>query len=204
MQDAGRWALLRRPSLANLATPAEPGAQVQTQAQTQPLSQEEPHRSDARARRLPSEAIEHAAMTLLRRYGVVFWQLLEREPDWLPRWRELLHALHRMEARGLIRGGRFVNGLSGEQFALPEALPLLREVRKRDHDGQFVCVCAADPLNIVGTVLPGEKVPAFVGNRIALRDGACVATLIAGKFEFAAHLTPAEKEAARLCLAHRK
>jgi ATP-dependent Lhr-like helicase len=200
MQDAGRWALLRRPSLANLATPAEPGAQVQTQ----PLSQEEPHRSDARARRLPSEAIEHAAMTLLRRYGVVFWQLLEREPDWLPRWRELLHALHRMEARGLIRGGRFVNGLSGEQFALPEALPLLREVRKRDHDGQFVCVCAADPLNIVGTVLPGEKVPAFVGNRIALRDGACVATLIAGKFEFAAHLTPAEKEAARLCLAHRK
>jgi len=142
-------------------------------------------------------------MTLLRRYGVVFWQLLEREPAWLPRWRDLLHTFHRMEARGLIRGGRFVNGLSGEQFALPEALALLRDVRKRDRDGQFVCVCGADPLNIVGTILPGEKVPALVGNRIALRDGACVATLIAGKFDFEPQLTPAEKEAARLCLAHR-
>ena len=142
-------------------------------------------------------------MALLRRYGIVFWQLLEREPAWLPRWRDLLHVLHRMEARGQIRGGRFVNVLSGAQFALPEALALLREVRKREHDGQIVCVCAADPLNIVGTILPGDKVPALVGNRIAMRDGVCVGTLIAGRFDFAAELSPAEREAARLCLAHR-
>jgi len=146
---------------------------------------------------------EHIALSLLRRYGVVFWQLLEREPAWLPRWRDLLHVFHRLEARGLVRGGRFVNGLSGEQFALPEALPLLRDIRKRAPDGQFVCVCAADPLNVVGTVLPGEKVPALVANRIALRDGVCVATLIAGQFAFAAQLPPADRDAARLCLAHR-
>ncbi|MGN6232654.1 MAG: DEAD/DEAH box helicase [Trinickia sp.] len=195
MQDAGRWALLRRPVLPNPALPMA--------AQRQPRSQDDASRTLAVARTLPAETIEHVAMTLLRRYGVVFWQLLEREPAWLPRWRDLLHTFHRMEARGLIRGGRFVNGLSGEQFALPEALALLRDVRKRDRDGQFVCVCGADPLNIVGTILPGEKVPALVGNRIALRDGACVATLIAGKFDFEPQLTPAEKEAARLCLAHR-
>jgi ATP-dependent Lhr-like helicase len=108
-----------------------------------------------------------------------------------------------MEARGTIRGGRFVAGLSGEQFALPEALALLREVRKRAHDGQYVSVCAADPLNIVGTVLPGEKVPALAGNRLAFRDGVCVATLIAGKFEFAAQLNSEEKEAARRALTRR-
>ena len=121
----------------------------------------------------------------------------------MPRWRELLHVYHRMEARGSIRGGRFVNGLSGEQFALPEALALLRVVRKREPDGRFVCVCAADPLNIVGTILPGEKVPALAANRLAFRDGVCVAKLVAGKFEFAAELTPADREAARLSLARR-
>ncbi len=68
-------------------------------------------------------------MTLLRRYGVVFWRLLEREADWLPPWRDLLRVFHRLEARGEIRGGRFVAGLAGEQFALPEAVPLLRDMR---------------------------------------------------------------------------
>ncbi|MGN6087083.1 DEAD/DEAH box helicase [Trinickia sp.] len=196
MQDAGRWALLRRPGL-----PDRPAAQQTERAPTAPTNGTPLSRAGSDA--LPPDAIEHVAMALLRRYGIVFWQLLEREAAWLPRWRELLHVFHRMEARGLIRGGRFVNGLSGEQFAQPEALALLREVRKREPDGQFVSVSAADPLNIVGTVLPGEKVPALVGNRIALRDGACVATLIAGQFEFDAALTPAEREAARVCLARR-
>ncbi|RDU97536.1 DEAD/DEAH box helicase [Trinickia dinghuensis] len=194
MQDAGRWALLRRPAQQD-----EPG----TLEHAEQPSGAETALSRAGAHALPPDAIEHVAMTLLRRYGVMFWQLLEREPAWMPRWRDLLHVFHRMEARGLIRGGRFVGGLSGEQFALPEALALLRDVRKREPDGQFVCVCAADPLNIVGTILPGEKVPALVGNRIALRDGTCAATLIAGQFDYAAQLTAAEKEAARLCLAHR-
>ena len=96
-------------------------------------------------------------MTLLRRYGVVFWRLLEREADWLPSWRELLRTFHRLEARGEIRGGRFVSGLAGEQFALPEAIPLLREVRRRPHDGSLIAVCGVDPLNLVGTLLPGAK-----------------------------------------------
>jgi ATP-dependent Lhr-like helicase len=193
MQDAGRWALLRRPAGSDRSVPM------------QTLEPSDAAASAARAstHALSPEAVEHVAMALLRRYGIVFWQLLEREPAWLPRWRDLLHVLHRMEARGQIRGGRFVNGLSGAQFALPEALALLREVRKREHDGQIVCVCAADPLNIVGTILPGDKVPGLVGNRIALRDGICVGTLIAGRFDFAAQLSPAEREAARLCLAHR-
>ena len=180
MQDAGRWALLRRPAQPQ-SEQAVPGS----------------------AQRLAPEVAEHVAMTLLRRYGVVFWQLLEREAAWLPRWRDLLHVFHRLEARGLVRGGRFVGGLSGEQFALPEALASLREVRKRLPDRQTICVCAADPLNVVGTLLPGEKVPAFAGNRIAFQDGVCIATLIAGKFEFAPQLSPAERESARLCLAHR-
>ena len=103
MQDAGRWALLRRPAQPQ-SEQAVPGS----------------------AQRLAPEVAEHVAMTLLRRYGVVFWQLLEREAAWLPRWRDLLHVFHRLEARGLVRGGRFVGGLSGEQFALPEALASLR------------------------------------------------------------------------------
>lgn len=128
-----------------------------------------------------AETLEHVAMTLLRRYGVVFWRLLEREAEWLPSWRELLRTFHRLEARGEIRGGRFVSGLAGEQFALPEAIPLLREVRRRPHDGSLIAVCGADPLNLVGTLLPGSKVPAVSGNRIVYRDGLPAAVMVAGK-----------------------
>ncbi|MCM2379176.1 DEAD/DEAH box helicase [Pseudomonas marginalis] len=128
-----------------------------------------------------AETLEHVAMTLLRRYGVVFWRLLEREAEWLPSWRELLRTFHRLEARGQIRGGRFVSGLAGEQFALPEAIPLLREVRRRPHDGSLIAVCGADPLNLVGTLLPGTKVPAVSGNRIVYRDGLPAAVMVAGK-----------------------
>ncbi|WP_164450301.1 Lhr family helicase, partial [Pseudomonas viridiflava] len=119
--------------------------------------------------------------TLLRRYGVVFWRLLEREADWLPSWRELLRTFHRLEARGEIRGGRFVSGLAGEQFALPEAIPLLREVRRRPQDGSLVAVCGVDPLNLAGTLLPGVEVPALVSNRLVYRDGIPVAAMVAGK-----------------------
>jgi ATP-dependent helicase Lhr and Lhr-like helicase len=103
----------------------------------------------------------------------------------------LLRVLHRMEARGHVRGGRFVTGLSGEQFALPEAIPLLREVRRRGavattaaDEAALVCIAASDPLNLLGTVLPGEKVPAVAGNRIVFLDGLPVATLIAGRVVF--------------------
>ena len=156
MDDAGRWALLRR-------GPPAPVVDNQRPAPT------------------PADTLEHIAMTLLRRYGVVFWRLLEREADWLPSWRELLRTFHRLEARGEIRGGRFVSGLAGEQFALPEAIPLLREVRRRPHDGTLVAVCGVDPLNLAGTLLPGVKVPALASNRLVYRDGLPAAAEIAGK-----------------------
>ena len=79
--------------------------------------------ADAIRRKRAPEAVEHVARTLLRRYGVVFWRLLEREADWLPPWRDLLRVYRRLESRGEIRGGRFVAGFSGEQFALPTQLP---------------------------------------------------------------------------------
>ncbi|HEX8587204.1 DEAD/DEAH box helicase [Pseudomonas sp.] len=156
MDDAGRWALLRRA----------------------------PVKEDGAAQRIDSETLEHVAMTLLRRYGVVFWRLLEREADWLPTWRELLRTFHRLEARGEIRGGRFVAGLAGEQFALPEAIPLLREVRKRPPDSSLVAVSGVDPLNLAGTLLPGAKVPAIVGNKLVYRDGIPIAAIIAGKPQY--------------------
>ena len=114
-----------------------------------------------------TEATEHLARTLLCRYGVVFWRLLAREAGWLPPWRDLLRIYRRLEARGEIRGGRFVAGVSGEQFALPEAIGALRAVRKRGRDGVLVVLAAQDPLNLVGTLLPGIKVPRIPGARVA-------------------------------------
>jgi ATP-dependent Lhr-like helicase len=164
MEEAGRWALVRR------------GADAASEAGSAQQA--------VRKRRIDPETLEHVAMTLLRRYGVMFWRLLEREAAWLPSWRELIPVYHRLEARGDIRGGRFVAGFSGEQFALPEAIPLLREVRRRPHDGSLVCVSGVDPLNLCGTLLPGDKVPALAGNRILFRDGLPVATIIAGKISY--------------------
>ncbi|MGJ9416593.1 DEAD/DEAH box helicase [Massilia sp. CMS3.1] len=161
MEEAGRWAVVRR---------AEPVAEL---AATPP-----------RRRKLDPETLDHVAMTLLRRYGVMFWRLLEREAAWMPSWRELLPVYHRLEARGEIRGGRFIAGFSGEQFALPEAIPLLREVRRRPPDGALVCISGVDPLNVCGTLLPGDKVPALGANRILFRDGIPVATVVAGKIAY--------------------
>jgi len=132
------------------------------------------------------EAVEHVARTLLARYGVVFWKLLEREAPWLPSWRELLRVYRRLEARGEIRGGRFVEGLVGEQFALPEAIPALRAVRARPPDGQLVALSGSDPLNLVGTVLAGEKLPALAGTRVLYEDGVPVAALLANRPQFLA------------------
>lgn len=129
-----------------------------------------------------AETVEHIARILLRRYGVVCWRLLAREADWLPPWRELLRVYQRLEARGEIRGGRFIAGLSGEQFALPEAIAPLRAVRQRPCDGDLVAVCGADPLNLVGSILAGANVPALTGSRILYRDGMPVATLVSGAF----------------------
>jgi ATP-dependent Lhr-like helicase len=121
---------------------------------------------------------------------VVFWRLLAREAEWLPPWREMLMAYRRLEARGEIRGGRFVAGFSGEQFALPEAVGVLRTTRNEDKSGQITVVSGADPLNLAGILLPGAKVPALHSNRIAFRDGIAIAALIAGEVDYFVKLEP--------------
>ena len=116
------------------------------------------------------DTVELWARQLLRRYGVVFHRLLERE-NGLPPWRELLNRFRRLEARGEIRGGRFVAGFSGEQYALPEAIPPLRATRRKEAAGHFLVLSAADPLNLAGITTPGQKIAAVGGNRVLYRDG---------------------------------
>jgi ATP-dependent Lhr-like helicase len=152
LQQAGRWSLMRRPR-----HPAEdPGA-------------------------LAAPHVEHIARVLLRRYGVVFRKLLERE-DGLPSWRELHYVYRRLEARGEIRGGRFVSGFSGEQFALPEAATALR---KPPVDSmERIAISAADPLNLVGILTPGDKLPRLPGNRVLFENGVPVAVQAGGEVRY--------------------
>lgn len=125
-------------------------------------------------------AIEKFAWTLLRRYGVVFRRLLDREA--LPiSWYELGKVYRSLEARGLIRGGHFVSGVSGEQFALPDGIGRLRSIRKTEPRGELITVSAADPLNLLGTLVPGPRLPAIASNRLLFRDGLPIATLEAGE-----------------------
>jgi ATP-dependent Lhr-like helicase len=119
----------------------------------------------------PDDLAEAVAEQLAARWGVVFRDLLTRENLAVP-WREVLWALRRMEARGTICGGRFVHGFSGEQFAHPDAVGLLREIRKRPRTGETVTLSAADPLNLAGIVLPGPRVPAVATNTVTYVDGA--------------------------------
>jgi ATP-dependent Lhr-like helicase len=130
-----------------------------------------------------SDGIEMIAHLLLRRYGVVFRRLLDREA-WLPPWRELLKVYRTLEARGQIRGGRFVEGFSGEQFALPEAVATLRSLRRDSPGGSLVSVSAADPLNLVGILTPGGRVPPVPANRILYRDGVPIAIREARQVRF--------------------
>ncbi len=116
------------------------------------------------------ELAEAWAEQLLARYGVVFRDLLEREDLGLP-WRELLWALRRLEARGVVLGGRFVSGFVGEQFALPRAASELKRVAQTPLDGLCYELSACDPLNLVGVVVPGQRIPAIAGRRLRLRDG---------------------------------
>jgi ATP-dependent Lhr-like helicase len=129
------------------------------------------------------------ADALLNRYGVVFRSLLQREPRFIPAWRELTHIYRRMEARGEIRGGRFVSGFSGEQFALPGAVAELRATRRQATDDREIVVAAADPLNLSGIITPGPRVPVAARNRLLYRNGVPVAVYIAGDF---AWLEPAD------------
>jgi ATP-dependent Lhr-like helicase len=116
------------------------------------------------------EVVERLARLFLSRYGIVWRDLAMRESLALP-WRELLMVYRRMEARGEIRGGRFLAGFAGEQFALPEAVDMARAVRRTEPSGHTVHISAVDPLNLTGLVTPGPRVPAMMSNFVTYVDG---------------------------------
>ena len=135
-------------------------------------------------------ACETAARALLKRYGVVFRRLTEREPR-VPPWRELVRTLRRLETRGEIRGGHFVSGVGGEQFALPEAVGALREVRRTEATGDVTVLSAVDPVNALGVTVPsGAKLAARTGNRVAYRAGRPIAVLDGGRVIYCERLSP--------------
>src|SRR6185312_9979839 len=158
VEAAGRWSLLVAP--ARDVVPTQPVTPAQAGAQ--------------------SPDPEPIARTLLKRYGVVFRTLLARETN-LPPWRDLVRVYRRLEARGEIRGGRFVAGFGGEQFAAPDAVGRLRAVRKSEKIGEVIVLSAADPLNLVGILTPEARVPAIHTNRLLLEDGLPIAALEGGE-----------------------
>jgi ATP-dependent Lhr-like helicase len=121
-------------------------------------------------------AVEAQAWALLRRYGVVFRRLLAREANAAP-WRELTRVYRRLEARGEIRGGRFVSGVAGEQFATDAAVQRLREIRRTPRDGRLLVISAADPLNLTGILTTDERIRAAGASRIVFRDGVALAAM---------------------------
>jgi len=159
MASAGRWSILQRaePEIVSSARFSSP--------------------------QIPAETKEALARILLQRYGVVFKRLLEREGMVVP-WRDLLRVYHRLEARGEIRGGRFVAGISGEQFALPDAVGLVRSIRRAPVKENLISVSAADPLNLAGVITPGARLTAHAANRILYCDGAPCAVLESGETRF--------------------
>ena len=117
---------------------------------------------------------------MLQRYGIVFRELLARESI-APPWRSLLGIYRRLEARGEIRGGRFVNGFVGEQFALPQAVDALREMRRKPANDETVMISAADPLNLLGIVTPGSRLSPYSNQVIAYRDGVPIGVGLLGE-----------------------
>ena len=176
VDTAGRWVLL---AAANAS---------------QPRAENGDH-SAAHAR------IETIARTLLKRYGIVFRALLARESG-IPPWRELVMVYRRLEARGEIRGGRFVSGFGGEQFAASDAVGRLRAVRKQEKSGELSALSAADPLNLVGIVTPDARVPAIARNRVLFRDGVAIAAMEGGEIRRLA-ASDLDDEALRALLARR-
>jgi ATP-dependent Lhr-like helicase len=154
---------------------------------------------------IPDEQIAEAiAWQLLRRYGVVFRRLVQRESLLAP-WRDILRVYRRLEARGEIRGGRFVGGFSGEQYALPEAIGLLRTTRREQGAGELVAVSGADPLNLVGILTPGDTVSAITSNRVLYRDGVPIIVKEAeGKERFLVDVPTEERDVLRAALMRRR
>jgi ATP-dependent Lhr-like helicase len=182
MDDAGRWVRLRRhPSTEGV--PASAG-----------------ERSEAAG--IDREKIEVIARKLLQRYGVIFRKILDRESITVP-WRDLLRVYRRLEARGEIRGGRFVGGFSGEQFASAEAVQLLRSIRRAPAEGILISLSAADPLNLLGIITPGPRLSASATNRLLYRDGAPIAVLEAKELRFLTEMSPADQWQTRNALLRR-
>jgi ATP-dependent helicase Lhr and Lhr-like helicase len=182
MDEAGRWVIV----------PAG------TQASGLP-----PERAGGLRTEVDRESLEAVAMKLLQRYGVVFRKLLDRESINIP-WRDLLRVFRRLEARGEIRGGRFVGGFSGEQFASSDAVHLLRSIRRTEADGSLIAISAADPLNMLGILLPGSRLPQAASNRLVYRDGVPVAVLEAREIRFLIEMDAADEWQARNALLRRR
>jgi ATP-dependent Lhr-like helicase len=177
MSSAGRWSLLNREN--------GPGGT-----------------SAGAGRSSDNETVERVARILLKRYGIVFKRVLERESLTVP-WRDLLRVYHRLEARGEIRGGRFVSGFAGEQFALAEAVGVVRAIRRAPGEGILISISAADPLNLVGVITPGGRIPAFSNNRVLYRDGVPIATLESGQVRFLEGMDSASEWKAKNALVRR-
>ena len=221
MASAGRWSLLKR----DPATTADTASRERGGA----ARGNNPTARDFSSGTTDAEAAEEIARILLKRYGVVFKRLLEREGIALP-WRVLLRIYHRLEARGEIRGGRFVAGISGEQFALPEAVGMMRAIRRARTGSQdfgirspaqmaeeaatdpsfkvglqgntesMISVSAADPLNLVGIITPGGRITAFTSNRILYHNGEAVALLESGETRFLVELSRSMEWTAKAAL----
>jgi ATP-dependent Lhr-like helicase len=200
IDDAGRWALTRRsrPPIDAIGAGPLPGRL-------------EPPRGEASASEAPSGRnfgalaaphVDHIARVLLRRWGVVFRKLLEREAG-LPPWRELHYVYRRLEARGEVRGGRFVSGFSGEQFALPEAAAALRKIA-RDEGRERVSISALDPLNLAGILTPGERIARLAGNRLLYEAGVPIAVHTGGEVRYLATLDESGQWAAKNLLIRRQ
>jgi ATP-dependent Lhr-like helicase len=179
MASAGRWSILQRAD--EVSEPTLTGRYQTSQKTFDP------------------EEVEEIAWVLLQRYGVVFKRLLEREGMAIP-WRVLLRTYHRLEARGEIRGGRFVAGISGEQFALPDAVGMLRAIRREGAQESLISVSAADPLNLIGIITPGTRVTAHTSNRILYQDGVAIATFEGGETHFLSELSRAMEWKAKAAL----
>ena len=180
IEFAGRWSLLRTQLGANGNGSARSPERTGSGQGTANSAEDSGHYNGANGAGSRETAIEKFARILLRRYGVVFRRLLERE-SFPVTWYELGRVYRRWEARGEIRGGYFVGGISGEQFALPEAIGLLRSIRKSSPNGDLITLSAADPLNLQGILTPGPRITAFTANRILFRDGLPIAALEAGE-----------------------
>jgi len=184
MDDAGRWVRLRRDEQGQGTSPTE-------------------RKGDNRIQPVDLETIEAIARKLLQRYGVVFRKVLDREAITVP-WRDLLRVYRRLEARGEIRGGRFVGGFSGEQFASTEAVQLLRSIRRAPAEGTLISLSAADPLNLQGIIMPGPRLSSSSRNRVLYRDGVPIVVMEGKDLRFLVEMSAADQWQARNALLRRR